>query len=168
MLFNEVRVLPTPETVDYLSMLFSASPLPLHLQEWSVILNQSETAMDTDPERVYEAKVETINVWYDFLEGQDALIMVLKSQDLVERALELRQYAPNPFYRSYYPYLVMLKPMPQIKRNYRAMINSWGDTLVRDQTPLLFDAELQVQTNYEGVPELNFYTDMDRRYNVVQ
>lgn len=168
MLFNEVRVIPTQETVDYLSMLMSGSSLPMDPMSWSVVLNQSNYSMEVDTDRIYEAKAETLNVWYDDLTGQAALLMVLKSQDLVERAMELREQAPNPLHASYYPNIVMLRPMPQLKRRYKALINSWGDTLVRDQTPLIFEMEFQIPVEYNGVPEANFYADMDRRYNIVR
>lgn len=168
MLFNELRVVPAFETLDYLSMVFSGSPLPLHPESWSVVINQSTYEMEPRLSNVYIAYVETINVWYDDLTGQAQLIMVLDSEDLTERCLELRETAPNPFHRSYYPHMILLSSMPQIKRRYRAMINSWGDSLTRDKTPLIFDNEIVSTTDREGTPEINFYADMDRRYNMVR
>ncbi|QRE00122.1 hypothetical protein [Burkholderia phage BCSR5] len=166
MLVNEMVALPSPETLEYLSMVMSASPIPdMNMEEWYCALNYSLEQMDAQIEREYVAYVDTINIWYDDQIGSSQLLMVLKSEDMVQRNAELQADAPNPFYTRYYPYMVMLENMPQLKRNYRAAISSWADALVRDRTPLIFGTETLIERDYPKAPGMNFYADMDRRYN---
>jgi hypothetical protein len=159
MLCNELIVLPSDETLQYLSATFSGCPFDLNLQESYVSLNISRDEMKADDERVYKAVAGTLGVFYDSADGYSSLILPLVSPALTERVEELRQEAPNMFYGPhYFPHMVIIRDMPPLTRKYSGFLNSVSTSLATAQNaPLLFEAELVRQQDFKGVPMSDYY-----------
>lgn len=161
MLFNELICLPTDETLDHLSRVFSACPFDLDLKKLYVVLDQSERPLKPDTSRVYEAKAGTLNLWYDTAVQMSSLILPLESEAMRERAMELRDGKGSTFYGDhYFPHMVILQDAPPMSRHYRTFISSVSTTLATSDYPLYFDAELVVQRDYHAIPQADFYAAM--------
>ena len=160
MLVNQLLVIPTPETIEYLSKVFSACPFPLNLRDAFVEVNSSQTPMVPDTDRIYKATAGTMRVFYDQSTEQSSLLLPLVSEPLFDRCEELRQEAPSAFYGEYYfPHLVLVRGMPPLARSYRGFISSVATTLATDPNQcLLFDAELVVSRDFHAAPDMDYYT----------
>jgi hypothetical protein len=162
MLVNELICLPTRETLDYLSHIFSGCPFDLDLSKCYVVLNISEEQMETEPDNVYKATAGNMNVWYDTGTEMSSLILPLISPELNARAQELRADAPSAFYGShYFPHMVVVQDMPPMARHFSSFISSMAHVLATTpDSPLFFDAELVMSKNYYAVPQADFYASM--------
>jgi len=47
--------------------------------------------------------------------------------------------------------------MPTLKRHRRGLMQSYADILVANHRPLLFEAELVIEKEYESVPYFDYY-----------
>jgi hypothetical protein len=160
MLIHQLVVLPTEDTLDYLSQVFSGSPIDLDLKTFHVELNSSVHHMDPKPDNIYKANAGTLKRYYDSATGETSLILPLDSPQLTERCRELRVSAPSAFYGNYYfPFLVIKRNMPLLKPHRRGLVNiSWADTLAANHYPLMFDAETLITKEYHYAPDMDYYT----------
>lgn len=159
MLFNQLIVLPRPETLEYLSRILSGSPLTIDLKTMYVELNLSQGDMDPEPEAVYMAKAGNGGVWYDTGTGLSSWIIPLVSEQMQRRHFDLQPEAPNPFYKGFIPHLILLPGVPPLKRNYRTFMASINNTLATSYEPLLFDAEIVRPIELTRAPMYDFYKD---------
>jgi len=159
MIFNQLIALPRPETIEYFSTIMSGSPLMLDLKNIYVEINLSQEEMVPDMDGVYTAYADTGGIWYDSAAGISSWILPLQSAALDRRHFDVAQEAPNPFYNGYIPHLILLSPVPPLKRSYRTFMASINNTLVNDQQPLLFDAEITRQLDLKRAPMYDFYAD---------
>lgn len=158
MVLNELLVLPTPETVRMLSTIMSASPLEIRLDKAYVSLNISENSMTPDPSRIYEAQPGGLGIWYDQSTGYSSLIMPLKSGQMAERVLSLRDEAPNFFYdQHWFGFMVLVSDCPTPNRRKAAFINSISNTLAWDPNPMTFDAEMVRPLEVHAPPFADYY-----------
>lgn len=167
MLVNQLLVLPTPETIEYLSKVFGACPFAVDLSKAFVEVNSSQTQMVPDTSRVYKATAGTMQVFYDQSTEQSSLQLPLVSEPLFDRCEELRQEAPSAFYgEHYFPHLVLVRGMPPLARSYRSFIASVATTLATDPNQcLLFDAELVVSTDFHAAPDMDYYGSQIANHN---
>jgi hypothetical protein len=165
MQINQLVVLPTEETLEYLGQVFDASPIELDLKAMYVEINSSEEVMEADTTRSYTAYAKTLDRYYDSSTGETSLLLPLVSEALVDRARELRLKAPSAFYQNYYfPFLVIKRNLPPLRRAYRGLVTNWSDTLYSHQQPLFFDAEIVIPKEYDQVPDMDFYTSQIQQY----
>lgn len=164
MLFNQLIVLPTSSTLEYFSRILSGSPLMLDLTKVHVEINTSQKTMVPEPDRIYKATAGSGNVWYDTGTGVSSWIIPLISDQLQRRRFDLQEYAPNPFYPDIYvPHLVLMTPIPPLKRHYRSFMASINNTLATGDEPLLFDAEINRTLELSHAPDYDFYQDQAMR-----
>ncbi len=158
MVLNELLVLPTPETLRMLSTIMSASPVEIRLDQAYVSLNISEQSMTPQPQRVYEGRAGSLGVWYDQSSGLSSLILPLKSPQMAERVVELREEAPNTFYGGrWVGFMVLVRDFPPSNRRKSSFINSISNTLAWDPNPITFDAEMVRATEVHAPPFADFY-----------
>jgi hypothetical protein len=159
MLVHQLVVIPTEETIEYLSNVFDGCSWDLDLRSVYVEINTSAETMKADTDRLYTAYAQTLDRFYDTATGETSLLLPLVCEGLVERARELRQKAPSAFYGDYYfPYLVVKRAMPTLKRHRRGLLQSYSEQLYSHQQPLFFDAEIVIPKDYDTIPDLDFYT----------
>lgn len=165
MVVNQLLVLPTEETLYYLSKVFSACPFDLDLQKCYVEINSSVEEMVPDPHRLYKAECGTMNVFFDSATMESSLLLPLKSPSLVDRCVEVRADAPSAFYGSdetaeqyYFPYMVVKRSMSPLVRHYRSFVNSISNVLATTpEYPLLFEGEFVVSTDFDNIPDYDYY-----------
>lgn len=158
MLVHQLVVIPTPETREYLSQVFDASPIDLDLNSMYVEINTSAEPMTAEPERLYTAYAQTLDRFYDSSTGETSLLLPLVSEPLLERCREVRQTAPSAFYgANYFPYMVVKRHMPTMKRHRRGLVMSWSEILYSHQQPLFFDAEIVIPKEYDYAPDMDYY-----------
>lgn len=159
MVLNELLVLPTPETIRMLSTIMSACPFEVRLDKAYVSLNLSEKSMTPKPGNVYEARAGNLGVWYDQATGYSSLIMPLKSPQMAERVIELRDEAPNTFYGEHWVgFMVMVSDFPPSNRRKSAFVNSISNTLAWDPKAMTFDAEMVRSIEVNAPPFADFYS----------
>lgn len=159
MVLNELLVLPTPETINYLSMIMSGSPLEIRLDQAYVSLNISKHSMTPNLNNKFEAQPGGLGVWFDQSTGYSSLILPLKSLQMAERVLELREEAPNYFYGPHwFGFMVLVRDCPLLNRRRAAFVNSIGNTLAWSPNPLTFDAEYVRPTNVTAPPFEDYYS----------
>ena len=163
---NELVVLPTQETLEYLAYTMSACPFDMNLQDTYVTLNMSQEPMEPDPSRVYKATAGSLGIWYDQATGYSSLILPLYSESMIERVAELRADAPSAFYGDHwFAFMVLVPDFPPQARRYVAFINSISDSLAMAQeAPLFFDAELVRSTEVHAVPFADYYAAQIARH----
>lgn len=158
MIVYQLVALPTEDTLQYLSQVFDACPVDLNLKGFHVEINSSVEPMEADPSRLYKATAGMMDRFYDSVTGDTSLILPLRSMDLQERCAEVRVNAPSAFYGSmYFPFMVIKDNLPTMKRHRRGLMQSYADILVANHRPLLFEAELVIEKEYESVPYFDYY-----------
>jgi hypothetical protein len=158
MVLNELLALPAPETLLYLTQVFSGCPFDIDLKKAYVSLNISEHEMTPQPQNVYRTHAGNLGVWFDQSTGYSSLILTLVSPALNDRVNEVREQAPNFFYGThYFPHVVMVADFPPVTRRYGGFVNSISESLAMSQTPLFFDAELVRTQEFHAVPQADFY-----------
>lgn len=162
MIITELLVLPDEETIKYLSMVMSGCPFDLDLQKMHVVLNHveadAEPQMKAESENVYVAKAGTLDIWYDTGTQSASLILPLNSPAMMGRVREVRDRCGSAFYGEHFvPHMIMKEHMPALSRHYRRFIRSISTTLATSETPLVYEAELLRTTEYQAVPQADFY-----------
>lgn len=164
MILHEVCVLPSQETIAYLQRVLAASSLTFKLDELRLTLNVStEYPPKIDQAGFYTAQPVDLHVWYDPASQSSQLVLLFHSESLTERALELRHEAPNPFHVNYYPHLVLIEDMPPIQRHFRAQMNSYGDTFLKDRFTFTFEGEFVFSYEAAAGPSLALYDALDMK-----
>ena len=157
MLVNKLVVIPTQETMDYLTQVFSGCPFDVDLQQLCIEINTSREPMMAQPDLVYQVIAGDMDVFYDSSVGMSSLILPVTSAALAHRFVELQDTAPHAFHRLYFPHATFVEPMPALPRHYRGFINSVASTLRSGDQPLLFDAEMVIPTNVDSPPDIDYY-----------
>lgn len=168
MLLHYVNVLPSEETLNYLSNVFSMSSLPFDLDELSLELNVStEMPQSLDPLAFYTATPTLLDKIYDPQSDSTSLVLFFMSEALTDRCMQLREQAPNPFHDHYYPHIKLLKNLPPLRRYLVAQMNSYSDTFAKDQFTFSFGAEYVDSYTTMRAPDLALYEYMDRKASVL-
>lgn len=158
LIVNKLVVIPTEETLEYLSRIFSGCPFDVDLKKFYVEVNTALVPMKPEPELVYAAEPGSMDLYYDENQGWTTLTLPLKSKSLVGRWQSLQEEAPHVFHPTeYFPNMKMVWPFPPIKRHFRTFINSVASTLINDAQKLYFDAEMVIVTPMETVPDVSLY-----------
>jgi hypothetical protein len=86
----------------------------------------------------------------------------LVSPTLNDRVAELREEAPNVFYgEHYFPHMIVVQDMPPMARHYSNFIASVAHILATlENAPLFFNAELQIEREFQAIPQADFYSSM--------
>jgi hypothetical protein len=163
---NELLVIPTQETLEYLATTMSGCPFDLDLTKTFVTLNISQQEMTPEPERVYKATAGSLGVWYDQSTGYSSLILPLLSESMLERVAEVRAESPSAFYGDHwFAFMVLVPDFPPQSRRHVGFTNSVSDTLATAQNaPLFFDAELVRTTDVHAVPFADYYAAQIARH----
>jgi hypothetical protein len=163
---NELLVIPTQETLEYLAQTMSACPFDMDLTKAHVTLNMSQSPMEPDSDRLYKATAGSLGIWYDQSTGYSSLILPLVSESMNARVAELRADAPCPFYGDHwFAFMVLVADFPPSSRRYSRFINSVSDSLAMAQNaPLFFDAELVRTTEVHAVPFADYYAAQRARH----
>src|SRR6478736_3099875 len=126
MLVNRLYVVPTDETLSYLSSLFSGSPIDLNLDSIKIEIMCTQDAMEIDPQRVYTVQAFNVNLFYDSHRQASDLMCALVSADLQERVLEFnKEGVAREFYDWYLPYFAIKRnfpPLSRVNRSWRLSI----------------------------------------------
>jgi hypothetical protein len=163
MLINQLLVLPSTDTLAYLSRVFGGCPFDLDLTKCYVEINSSQYEMEPEPARLYRAHAGTMKEYFDTASQSSALILPLDCQPLVERAHDVRMRgAPSAFYGDhYFPHMIVKTHMPPRYPSLRAFVNSVSNTLATTEDhPLLFEGEFIVQQEFHAIPQADYYATM--------
>lgn len=161
MLVNRLYVVPTDETLSYLSAVMAGAPLDLDLTELMVEITSTEDALEIDPSRVYSAQAININVFYDTYLQRSSLIATLVSRDLQERAKELNsEGVVRAFYDWYVPYMAIKRGTPPLSRHFRTWKVSLANALCQNERPLYFTGEHVVQEDLMAYPDFDYVQAM--------
>ena len=161
MLVNRLYVVPTEETLGYLSAVMAGAPIDLDLTDFKVEITSTEDALEIDPSRTYTAQAINVNVFYDSYLQQSSLIATLVSSDLQDRAKELNQEGVvRAFYDWYIPYLVVRRSVPPLSRHFRTWRVSLANALCQNERPLHFTGEHVVQEELVAYPDFDYIQAM--------
>lgn len=161
MLVNRLYVVPTEDTMSYLSAVMAGAPLDLDMTDFKVEITSTEDALEIDPSRVYSAQAINVNVFYDTYLQRSSLIATLVSRDLQERAKELNnEGVVRAFYDWYVPYLVIRRGTPPLSRHFRTWKVSLANALCQNERPLNFSGEHVVQENLVAYPDFDYVNAM--------
>lgn len=162
MLFNQLTVTPTPESLEYLSMIFGASALDLDIDTWNVQIINTQYELEAEPAVVYTAIPTHFKVWYDSSIQTSSLIMSLDSPQLQHRYDQLVQSGvQDAFYQNYNPHIVIKRYMPALSQHYRRFILGMANSFGAREQPLYFTNEVAHPVNLEFPPEFDYNTAMD-------
>jgi hypothetical protein len=152
MILNQINVLPTQATLDYLSSVMADSPLDLDLSSFKVEIITTQDAVIAQPENLYQALPTSVRVWYDTYTQRSSLIISLVSSDLQRRGLQLAQEGVlREWYDQYNPHLIIKEGMPPLSRHYRSFIHSLANILGSGNVPPLeFTNEHVIQIETEA------------------
>lgn len=160
MIFHQLNVLPTDETLDYLSSVMSGCPMDLDLQSYKVEIITTLDALTACPNNVYEASALHVKVWYDAFLERSSLILSLLSSDLQKRCMQLNeQGVAREFHNYYNPHLTIRPDMPPLSRHYRTFISQTADALVGGQ-PLTFTGEYITQVELHAPTDYEYHQAM--------
>ncbi len=153
MIFHQLNVLPTEETLDYLSAVMSGAPLDLDLQAYKLEVITTLDPVIACPENIYTAKALHVKVWYDAYLERSSLILSLLSSDLQKRCMQLNELGVVREFRDYYnPHLTLRPDMPPLSRHYRTFVVQTADALVGGQD-LEFTGEYVTQVDLLAPPD---------------
>jgi hypothetical protein len=157
MIFNQLNVKPTDDTLEYLSNVMSGSPLDLDIASYSVEVITTQDELVAKPDNVYQARCLNLRVWYDAYLQRSSLILSLASPDLVERCMELhKEDVVRAFYNHYYPYLTIRANMPALSRNFRTFVHTTANILCGNERMLEFTGEYIEQVNLHSPPNYEY------------
>lgn len=165
MIYNQLRVVPTPETLAYLSSVMSGSPMDLDIESWSVEIMTSEDPIEAFPDIIYTASVTSVKPWYDSFLQTSSLIVSLESADLQHRVINLteqgvlRAWLKNlPFYN---PYMTIKQNMPPLSRNFRTFVYQTANSLAANENKLEFGSEYVTQIDLMAPQNLEYNMAMN-------
>lgn len=154
MIYNQLFVRPTQNTLDYLSSAMSGSPLDLDLEAYRVEIITSLDAIEAYPDVVYDASAISVKVWYDTYLQRSSLILSMESSDLQKRCLDLNKHEVVRAFSDYYnPHLTLKPNMPALSRNYRTFILQTANVLCSSDQPLQFTGEYVTQADLLSPPD---------------
>jgi hypothetical protein len=154
MIYNQLWVLPTQETLNYLSSLMQGASLDIDLNSFKVeIITTLDDGFVVCPDNMYSATGLSLKTWYDGYLQDSSLILSLHSDDLMARALELNQQGivreGGDFYN---PHLVVRQHMPSLNVTYRRFVNSMANVLCSD-VKLWFGCEHAITVDLPALPD---------------
>lgn len=170
MLVNRLYVVPTDETLSYLSAVMSGAPLDIDISEFKVEITSTKGELEIDPSRVYSAQAINVNVFYDSYLQQSNLIATLVSSDLQNRAKELnREGVVRAFYDWYVPYMAIKRGVPPMSRHFRTWKVSLANALCQNERPLNFTGEHVETVDLLAYPDFDYVqamaADLQLRHN---
>ena len=157
MILYQLMALPTRQTLDYLSRVFSGCPFDVDLSQCFVEINTSAEPMVAQPHNVYACACTDLNVYYDAHLGTSSLILGLDSMAMTQRFVGLQQSAPHKWHTEFHAHMTVVEPMPSLPRHFRAFINSVASTLINNDQALLFDAEMVVPIDVNKPSDMEYY-----------
>lgn len=170
--YNQLFVIPTEETKDYLSAVFAGSPLDLDLSSFRVEIITTLDDVVADPNNIYSAIPSSLKVWYDTYLMKSSLILSLVSEDLDARAYELaEQGILREFYDFYNPHLTIVPYMPALSRHYKRFVIQSANALIgKEDLVLKFGSEYVSQTALDAPLDYEFnqamWQERQQRHNM--
>ena len=157
MIFNQLNVLPTQETLEYLSSVMSGSPIDLDLSAYRVEVITTLDAVVPEPDRVYNASALSVRVWYDAYLQRSSLILSMHSPDLQQRGIELNQQGVVREFHNYYnPHLTLKPGYPPLSRNYKNFVVQTANALCANDRPLQFTGEWVANIELHAPPDFEY------------
>lgn len=157
MIYNQLLVLPTPDTLTYLSNLMSGSALDFDLSKYYVELMLSEDQMTAQPDRIYSALTLNVRVWYDPHTQLSSLILTLDSAEMAQRCIELHEKGVvRSFYNYFNPHIMMKQGMPPLSHHYKTAILQIKNALGSNSRPLYFGREFLTQIDLQSPPQYEY------------
>src|ERR1700737_3705622 len=153
MIYSQLNVRPTVETLTYLSEAMSGAPIDIDLSSFKVEVITTRDEVIPCPDNMYNATAINLKVWYDAYLQRSSLILSLESSDLQKRYLQLTQQGVVREWYSYYnPHLTLCKNAPESHRG-RTFIYQTANVLCTAERPLQFTGEYLV--NVDRPPPLD-------------
>lgn len=156
MIYNQLVVLPTDDTLKFLSSVMSDSPIDLDLSSYHLVITTTLDEIDPMPDLLYTAQTISVRVWYDAHLQTSSLIASFESSDLQKRAMHLLQAGVLREFHDYFnPHMILRLHMPPMRRHASRFVRNLGDSLCAVDRPLQFHGEfvrtvdLQAPPNYE-------------------
>lgn len=157
MVYNQLIVIPTPETMEYLSSVMAGSPLDLDLRMFKVEVMLTQDEMEPEPDRIYQAKATSLKIWYDSFIGASSLILSMVSPDLERRCVELHEQGVlREFYNYYNPHMKIVPYMPALSHHYKTFVNAVANALCSNERPLEFTSEFVTQISLIAPPDFEY------------
>jgi hypothetical protein len=169
MLVNRLYVTPTPDTLSYLSSLFSGAPVDLDMSSFKVEIVATEDELEIDPSRVYTGHAFNVNTYYDPALQTSSLMCAMTSADLQARARELNsEGVVRAFYDWYIPYFAIKRNVVN-SETYRRWRLSIANALCQNERPLSWTGEYVVTEEVTAYPDIEFVNamaaDLQLRHN---
>jgi hypothetical protein len=157
LIFNQLNVLPTDDTLEYLSSVMSGSPIELDLSKYKVEVITTLDALEANPDNIYNATAADVRVWYDSHVERTSLIMTLESSDLQKRALELNQQGViRQWFDIYTPHLVLRPNMVPMSVHYRRFVRQMANAFCSNTRALQFTSEYITQVDLNAPINYDF------------
>jgi hypothetical protein len=163
-MYNRLYVVPTDDTMGYLSALMSGSPVDVDLETLKIELITTEDELEIDPERVYSVEAISVGVFYDTYLQRSNLIVTFKSSDMQTRYRELRdEGVVRAFYGDgipYIPYMALIRGTPPMTKHFRAFKLAVTNALVANERMLTFTGEHVEVEKLMAVPDYDYIDAM--------
>lgn len=169
--YNRLFVTPTEETADYFASVMSGCPIDLDLSLFRVELITTEDALEIDPSRVYEAQAVSVNVFYDAYLQRSSLICTMVSQEMQERARELKAEGvtrAQGFPEFFIPHFTVRPDMPPLSNHIRRWRVSIANALCQAERPLFWGGEYVETETLLAVPNLDYLMAMESELHLRQ
>ena len=161
--YNRLFVVPTDETLSYLSSVMSGCPIDLNIDAFRVEIITTQDALEIDPSRVYRSQAINVNVFYDSYLQRSSLIATLVSSDLQARAKELNLEGvarPENFPQFFVPHFTIRPDMPALSRNIRIWKVAIANALCQNERYLDWTGEYVSTETLLAVPDPDYQEAM--------
>lgn len=161
--YNRLFVVPTADTMSYLSSVMSGCPIDLDLSQFRLEVITTEDALEIEPDRVYSSQAVNVNVYYDAALQRSSLICTLSSSDLHERCIELNREGvarPAGFPPFFIPHFTIRPDMPPMSVNIRRWRVSIANALCQSERVLSWTGEYVETEVLQHVPDLDYLNTM--------
>ena len=148
---NHLIVFPTAETESELMRYMGGCPFDYKPPEtWHVTLYVSQKEMPISilkPNTVYRAAGVKADLWYDSQLKRTNFVMVMESQDMVNRHSEIESVGIESTFVEYVPHLTLVYGFPEVTKSRKAFRNSLTMTLQRLGDSLMFTGESLIDSD---------------------
>lgn len=150
MIYEQLFVLPTDDTLNYLSSVLHNSSVELDLSEFKIEVITTRDSVVAHPERLYTARASSLEVFYDNNLGQSSLILSLISNDLEQRALELNAAGiTREWYNYYNPHIVIIPRCPPLSERFKRFKLGAANAFINNHTDFEMTFGLEYVTTHQ-------------------
>lgn len=143
MVFYQLVVLPTQETVDYIRTQMSPPPFDIDLDKLHVVVLTSRQPIPESAGQIYIAKSKKLDRVYDSQLQRSTFTMSLDSPALQELYSGLVQAGcKDAFYKEFYPHMHLVDGMPPGAPSFRKFRVAMENIFSESEVELEFGNEL--------------------------